>query len=363
LVLGFIGSWSPAFAQNWMTDARRIAMGGVAGSENLASRMIESPDGAHSTIVIPLGLLQVLNDLDIYNPDSENFDPIRAVEYVAAPLHYTFNRNGTGTGIEFINDLLGGRLNRDINTYRGFIPTSQPVAYGLLTPNWGVTIPVYKELSWKPIRIVHSKGSPSRQCHLKVPTILGLLLHNCLRFNFNEHLRRNQPFYLDHDGGGPNLPKEFPMSAADLLPLINVGEVHPRLHDILERCSGPLKRCLDVAERLRCLRIGITHSDDFSLFICRSRPGNVNGIAKADRTGVPNDGFPLASGRDIISRHLRSFMDTRKLCWIGLFIGSTIGGYLPVLWGGDILSFTGIFLSLVGGLLGIWAGYRIGQSL
>jgi len=127
-----------------MTDARRIAMGGVAGSENLASRMIESPDGAHSTIVIPLGLLQVLNDLDIYNPDSENFDPIRAVEYVAAPLHYTFNRNGTGTGIEFINDLLGGRLNRDINTYRGFIPTSQPVAYGLLTPNWGVTIPVYR---------------------------------------------------------------------------------------------------------------------------------------------------------------------------------------------------------------------------
>jgi hypothetical protein len=56
-------------------------------------------------------------------------------------------------------------------------------------------------------------------------------------------------------------------------------------------------------------------------------------------------------------------MDTKKLCWIGLFIGSTIGGYLPVLWGGDILSFSGIFFSLAGGLLGIWAGYRIGQSL
>ena len=34
---------APAFAQNWMTDARRIGMGGVAGSENLASRMIEAP--------------------------------------------------------------------------------------------------------------------------------------------------------------------------------------------------------------------------------------------------------------------------------------------------------------------------------
>jgi len=128
-----------------MTDARRIGMGGVTGSENLASRMIEAPDGAHTTIVIPLGLFQVLNNFDIYNPDSESFDPIRAVENFAAPLHYTFNRNGTGTGIEFVNDLLDGQLNRDINTYRGFIPTSQPVAYGIVAPNWGVTIPVYKK--------------------------------------------------------------------------------------------------------------------------------------------------------------------------------------------------------------------------
>jgi hypothetical protein len=128
-----------------MSDARRIGMGGVAGSENLASRMIESPQGAHTTIVIPLGLFQVLNDLDVYDPGSDNFDPIRAAEYIAAPLHYTFNRNGTGTGIEFINDLLDGRLSRDLNAYRGFIPTSQPVAYGVWTPNWGVTIPVYRK--------------------------------------------------------------------------------------------------------------------------------------------------------------------------------------------------------------------------
>ena len=56
-------------------------------------------------------------------------------------------------------------------------------------------------------------------------------------------------------------------------------------------------------------------------------------------------------------------METKKLCWIGLFIGSTIGGYVPVLWGGDLLSYPSIFGSLVGGLIGIWAGYRIGQSL
>jgi len=56
-------------------------------------------------------------------------------------------------------------------------------------------------------------------------------------------------------------------------------------------------------------------------------------------------------------------MDTKKLCYIGLFVGSSIGGYLPVVWGGEFISFAGIFCSFVGGLLGIWAGYRIGQSL
>ena len=72
-------------------------------------------------------------------------DPIRATEYGLSPLHYTYDRNGTGTGIQFINDLLDGHLNRDLNAYRGFIPTSQPVGYGLWAPNWGATIPVYKK--------------------------------------------------------------------------------------------------------------------------------------------------------------------------------------------------------------------------
>ena len=85
MLLGLAGTCAPAFAQNWMSDARRIAMGGVAGSENMASKMVESPEGPHTTIVIPLGLFQVFKNFDIYNPDSEDFDPIRAVENIAAP--------------------------------------------------------------------------------------------------------------------------------------------------------------------------------------------------------------------------------------------------------------------------------------
>jgi len=53
---------------------------------------------------------------------------------------------------------------------------------------------------------------------------------------------------------------------------------------------------------------------------------------------------------------------TKKLIWIGMLVGSTIGNMLPLLWGGDAISVTGFLLSGVGGIVGIWAGYRLGNS-
>jgi hypothetical protein len=55
-------------------------------------------------------------------------------------------------------------------------------------------------------------------------------------------------------------------------------------------------------------------------------------------------------------------MSKKKLVWIGLTVGSLAGGYLPVLWGGDLFSFTAIVLSAVGGILGIWAGFKLGND-
>jgi hypothetical protein len=51
----------------------------------------------------------------------------------------------------------------------------------------------------------------------------------------------------------------------------------------------------------------------------------------------------------------------KSLIWIGMTVGSIAGGYLPALWGGDLLSFSGVILSTVGGFLGIWIGYRFGE--
>ena len=54
-------------------------------------------------------------------------------------------------------------------------------------------------------------------------------------------------------------------------------------------------------------------------------------------------------------------MSTTALVWIGLTVGSVVGGYLPALWGGDLISFSSVVLSAVGGIVGIWVGYRFGE--
>ena len=50
-----------------------------------------------------------------------------------------------------------------------------------------------------------------------------------------------------------------------------------------------------------------------------------------------------------------------KSIWIGLFIGSAIGGYIPALWGSGMFSFSSVIGSAIGGILGIWLGYRMGE--
>jgi hypothetical protein len=54
---------------------------------------------------------------------------------------------------------------------------------------------------------------------------------------------------------------------------------------------------------------------------------------------------------------------TKKFIWIGLLVGSALGNMLPMLWGGDAISVSGVLFSMIGGIVGIWLGYRIGQSM
>ena len=54
---------------------------------------------------------------------------------------------------------------------------------------------------------------------------------------------------------------------------------------------------------------------------------------------------------------LRSPM--RSSVWIAIFVGSTIGGMMPELWGGDMLSYSGVMLSGLGAFAGLWVAYRL----
>lgn len=52
-------------------------------------------------------------------------------------------------------------------------------------------------------------------------------------------------------------------------------------------------------------------------------------------------------------------MSRKTLIWIGLILGSALGGFTPLLWGADPLSLSAAFLSFLGGALGIWAVFKI----
>jgi hypothetical protein len=52
-----------------------------------------------------------------------------------------------------------------------------------------------------------------------------------------------------------------------------------------------------------------------------------------------------------------------KIVWLGAFVGSAIGGYIPCLFGADMISMEGIGGSIVGGVVGIFAAYKLGQVL
>ena len=46
----------------------------------------------------------------------------------------------------------------------------------------------------------------------------------------------------------------------------------------------------------------------------------------------------------------------------GMIVGSYAGAYIPMLWGGSVLSIASILTGAVGGFAGIYLGYKLGQN-
>jgi len=49
------------------------------------------------------------------------------------------------------------------------------------------------------------------------------------------------------------------------------------------------------------------------------------------------------------------------MVWMFAGIGSIIFSYIPALWGDGLLSISSVILGVVGGLLGIYVGWKIGE--
>ena len=116
-------------AQNYSWDARRVAMGGMTtvGSGNIAFEMIspQIDQGSYTSIVIPLGLIQVLSNLDTFDPDKPEFDLLRVTDYLGNPFHYTVDRNQREGDVDFVKNIIDAGFSRKLNVYRGFSPPTQ----------------------------------------------------------------------------------------------------------------------------------------------------------------------------------------------------------------------------------------------
>ncbi|NCN25591.1 hypothetical protein GW935_02950 [Candidatus Falkowbacteria bacterium] len=49
----------------------------------------------------------------------------------------------------------------------------------------------------------------------------------------------------------------------------------------------------------------------------------------------------------------------KKVIYLGMFIGSLVGGYLPMLFGVSAFSMWSVMSGAVGGIFGIWLAYKI----
>lgn len=54
-------------------------------------------------------------------------------------------------------------------------------------------------------------------------------------------------------------------------------------------------------------------------------------------------------------------MEQKKLIMFMMVVGSTVGGLIPNLWEAEMFSLSSVILSAIGGFIGIWIGYKLGE--
>ena len=52
-------------------------------------------------------------------------------------------------------------------------------------------------------------------------------------------------------------------------------------------------------------------------------------------------------------------MESKRMIYLGMLLGGTIGGYLPTLWGDSYFSFWSLILNAVGAIIGIYIAFKL----
>jgi hypothetical protein len=130
-----------AQAQSTTGDAREVGLGGV---DFAAGILADSPGGSSPQFVVPLGLLQLLQDREAFRTGSGRFDPSLVLEYAAVPTHWVIGRQPSPPRARFIDDIRSAHLNADLNVYRGFTPDSTIDGAGRLAPTFGKAFTLHR---------------------------------------------------------------------------------------------------------------------------------------------------------------------------------------------------------------------------
>ena len=52
-------------------------------------------------------------------------------------------------------------------------------------------------------------------------------------------------------------------------------------------------------------------------------------------------------------------MESKRVIYLGMFLGGAIGGYIPTLWGAPYFSLWSVFLNAIGAFIGIYLAFTL----
>jgi diguanylate cyclase (GGDEF)-like protein len=117
------------------------------------------------------------------------------------------------------------------------------------------------------------------------------------RLDLDQHPRIDQGRYPDHGRGGHDIAERGAVRAPVLLPARHVGDEHAGPHYVRERGAELIEGGAHIADRLRCLRVGVAFVHEVRAEHRRAA-GHEHVVTRGHRAAVPHDRLPRGPGRD-----------------------------------------------------------------